>query len=123
MAEAKGVTLTVNGEERAIASATSLTRFLTELDFDPRAVAVEYNGEILKRARFAETELVDGDRLEIPPRHGVAAERKLGVVPQNRRSDDSVLRLNPPPRADPDGSDDRSSSRHMRSASSSSSAR
>lgn len=57
--------LTVNGKERTLEAPRTLNEFLTDLDFDPRAVAVEYNGEILKRALFAETRLADGDRLEI----------------------------------------------------------
>ena len=32
---------------------------------DPRIVAVERNGEIVKRARFAETPISAGDELEI----------------------------------------------------------
>ncbi len=65
MADGPAITLTVNGEERTLESPRTLTRLLADLDFDPRAVAVEYNGRILKRARYAETVLADGDRLEI----------------------------------------------------------
>lgn len=65
MAEGSAITLTVNGEEQTLESPRTLAQFLTDLDFDPRAVAVEYNGEILKRDRYVETELGAGDRLEI----------------------------------------------------------
>ena len=65
MIDDDSITLAVNGEERSLDAPRTLAQFLTDLDFDPRTVAVEYNGEILKRARFAETELADGDRLEI----------------------------------------------------------
>lgn len=59
------IRLSVNGEQRTLDGPRTLARFLAELDFDPHAVAVEYNGEILKRAAYAKTELADGDRLEI----------------------------------------------------------
>lgn len=65
MPEDPAITLTVNGKARRLDGPCTLTRFLRDLDFDPRAVAVEYNGEILKRARFDDTRLADGDRLEI----------------------------------------------------------
>ncbi len=60
-----GIKLTVNGDERSLERPQTVTELLTELGFDPRAVAVEYNGEIVKRATYAETTLDEGDRLEI----------------------------------------------------------
>ncbi len=65
MTETTSITLTVNGEVRTLDAPRTLTEFLADLDFDPRAVAVEYNGVILKRDRYAETDLGEGDRLEI----------------------------------------------------------
>ena len=38
---------------------------LLELGLHPRGVAVEYNGEILKRVAYADTRLAAGDRVEI----------------------------------------------------------
>ena len=63
--DAQQIAIVVNGEPRAVARGQSLTDFLVDLDFHPQAVAVEYNGEIIKRARFGETCLEEGDRLEI----------------------------------------------------------
>lgn len=56
--------LRVNGEEREFAGGT-VAALLGELGVDPAAVAVELNGRILPRERFAETGLADGDTLEI----------------------------------------------------------
>ncbi len=57
--------LTVNGEPRNLNAQKTVAEYLADLGFDPRTVAVEYNGEIVKRATYAETRLSDGDRLEI----------------------------------------------------------
>ena len=48
--------------ERAVVLEPTL---LEDLGLHPRGVAVEYNGEILKRARYPDTRLGHGDRLEI----------------------------------------------------------
>ena len=57
--------LTVNGKPRQSESASTLLAFLEEIGVDPRIVAVERNGDIVKRDRFGETMLGDGDTLEI----------------------------------------------------------
>ena len=59
------VEITLNGERRGVLAGTRLLDLLATLALDPRAVAVERNGEVLPRARFAEVELLAGDRLEI----------------------------------------------------------
>lgn len=59
------ITLQVNGEARHCQSFTRLPDFLEQLGLNPRLVAVEYNGEILHRQFWQETELKSGDRLEI----------------------------------------------------------
>lgn len=59
------VTLQVNGEPRTCNANTSLPLFLTQLGLNPRLVAVEYNGEILHRQFWEQTEMQTGDRLEI----------------------------------------------------------
>lgn len=55
----------LNGETRSVESGLTVDRLVRELGRDPRTVAVEYNGEILPRRRYADTRLADGDRLEI----------------------------------------------------------
>ena len=57
--------LTVNGKPREAAGPSTLLAFLEAIGVDPRIVAVERNGDIVKRDRFGETELGDGDKLEI----------------------------------------------------------
>jgi sulfur carrier protein len=59
------VTLQVNGEPKACPPQTSLPTFLEQLGLNPRLVAVEYNGEILHRQFWEETQMQTGDRLEI----------------------------------------------------------
>lgn len=58
-------TIVVNGEQRSLERPTALHRLLEELGHDPRTVAVEWNGEIVRRARYPETTIQGGDRLEI----------------------------------------------------------
>jgi sulfur carrier protein len=58
------ITLQVNGEARTCFSAR-LPDLLQQLGFNPRLVAVEYNGEILHRQFWAETQVKEGDRLEV----------------------------------------------------------
>lgn len=59
------VTLQVNGETRTCSSQSRLPDLLQQLGFNPRLVAVEYNGEILHRQFWPETQVQEGDRLEI----------------------------------------------------------
>lgn len=59
------ITVQVNGEPQTCNSGTNLPTMLEQLGFNPRLIAVEYNGEILHRQYWQETELQQGDRLEI----------------------------------------------------------
>lgn len=59
------IQVTVNGKPREVATPASLLVLLQELGVDPRIVAVERNGEIVKRERFGETPVSAGDQLEI----------------------------------------------------------
>ena len=58
------IVLRVNGEERSLAAST-LLELLEALGTRPELVAIEHNGEIVPRARFGETPLASGDRVEI----------------------------------------------------------
>ncbi len=60
-----GIAIVVNGEPRTVAPGARLLDLLAELAVDPRAVAVERNGEVLRRARLPEVVLAADDRLEI----------------------------------------------------------
>ncbi len=59
------ITLQVNGETRTCSPQSRLPDLLQQLGFNPRLVAVEYNGEILHRQFWLETQMQEGDRLEI----------------------------------------------------------
>jgi len=61
----EAIALQVNGEPAICSSDTTLPDVLTQLGFNPRLVAVEYNGEILHRQYWSETILQTGDRLEV----------------------------------------------------------
>lgn len=60
-----GMHITVNGEGRDIEAPQTVSGLLESLGFDPRKIAVERNLEIVRRSAFEDTELRDGDRLEI----------------------------------------------------------
>lgn len=59
------ITLQVNGEPRTCAGQTLLPDLLQQLGFNPRLVAVEYNGEILHRQHWQTTQIKPNDKLEI----------------------------------------------------------
>ncbi len=59
------IKLQVNGENHSCSSQTSLPELLQQLGFNPRLVAVEYNGEILHRQFWTQTIIQPGDRLEV----------------------------------------------------------
>lgn len=58
------VMVRVNGEALDIAGQT-VAGYLAGTDYDPGRIAVERNGEIIPKARYAETILEDGDHVEI----------------------------------------------------------
>ncbi|HEX2645142.1 MAG TPA: sulfur carrier protein ThiS [Thermoanaerobaculia bacterium] len=58
----------LNGEPHRLAAGpagVTVLDLLAGLGRDPRTVAVERNGEIVRRADYAETRLQPGDRLEV----------------------------------------------------------
>jgi thiamine biosynthesis protein ThiS len=59
------ISLQVNGKTVELHGPTPLLVYLRELGVDPRAVAVEHNGEIIERAAFEKVTLGRGDRVEI----------------------------------------------------------
>ncbi len=59
------ITVQVNGEEHSLSNSVTLPEFLSQIDLNPRLIAIEYNGEILHRQYWNETRLQNGDRLEI----------------------------------------------------------
>ena len=57
--------LTINGEPRSFEGPLSVAQLIERLQLGSKRVALERNGEIVPRGRFAEQPLHDGDRLEI----------------------------------------------------------
>ncbi|MEZ5362833.1 MAG: sulfur carrier protein ThiS [Bryobacterales bacterium] len=58
-------TVSINGESRSIAAGTTVSALLHDLDLPEDRVAVELDGEILKRPKWTQTEPREGARLEI----------------------------------------------------------
>jgi thiamine biosynthesis protein ThiS len=59
------VSVILNGEARDVPEGATVRDLLDDLGRHPRTVAIEYNGLILPRERYASTTLSDTDRLEI----------------------------------------------------------
>ena len=57
--------ITVNDEAREVAAGSTIADLLVELGMRPKFVAVERNLELIPRARHAECELAENDRLEV----------------------------------------------------------
>ena len=62
--------VTVNGEQREIAAAR-VDALLSELEYEGTHFAIALNFDVLPRSRWAETQLKNGDEIEIiTPRQG-----------------------------------------------------
>jgi sulfur carrier protein len=59
------IQLSVNGQIRRVEPGADIARLLQALELAGKRVAVEKNGEIVPRSRYAGTRLMEGDRLEI----------------------------------------------------------
>lgn len=57
--------ITLNGEPREVPDGLSVADLLDHLDLDERMIVVEYNREILRRPRYSEVTLKEGDELEL----------------------------------------------------------
>lgn len=58
-------TIHVNGESRGVEGGTTVADLVRSMGREPRAVAVELNGVIVPRDRYAFVSLQEGDRLEV----------------------------------------------------------
>ena len=54
----------INGESLDVQGKT-VAEYLASTNYDMKRIAVERNGEIVPKARYAETVLMDGDSVEI----------------------------------------------------------
>ena len=59
------IALQINGKRVELEAATPLLDYIERLGVDPRAVAVEHNGDIIERDQYASTVLREGDVVEI----------------------------------------------------------
>ena len=59
------MTVTVNGKPMELPEGLSIDDLLSRLKIRRQFTAVALNREVIQRARYAETKLQDGDKLEI----------------------------------------------------------
>lgn len=59
------IQVTVNGDRREFPAPLTFDQFLDSMVLASKRVAIERNGEIVPRSRFAEARLADGDRIEV----------------------------------------------------------
>jgi thiamine biosynthesis protein ThiS len=57
--------LTVNGEEIVFSTGSTVRQLLEHLQLSDRPAAVERNGQIVPYSTFDQTELTEGDSLEV----------------------------------------------------------
>ena len=59
------IKLMVNGKPREADDSTDLATYLLSFDVNLKFVAVGYNGDVIKKERYSEITLKNGDTLEI----------------------------------------------------------
>lgn len=59
------IEIRVNGETTSCPEGLNLVQMLEHLGYRPQLVVVEFNGEILPRARWAEQSVREADGLEV----------------------------------------------------------
>lgn len=60
-----GITIVVNGEERALAQGDTIAVLIGSLGLEPERLAVELDRKIVKRADWSATVLAPGSEVEI----------------------------------------------------------
>ena len=55
----------INGERKQFSAGVTLLELLQELELDPRAVVVEHNRRIVRRAGLSDVTVVEGDAIEL----------------------------------------------------------
>ena len=68
----------VNGESREVRDRSTLNDLVSELSLAPARIAVEVNHEVVRRNRWSETTLSEGDRIEIVHFVGGGIQAYLG---------------------------------------------
>jgi thiamine biosynthesis protein ThiS len=59
------MTITLNGDRFELPGPLTISGLLARLEIDARRVAVEHNLTVLKRTTFDQTEVREGDQVEI----------------------------------------------------------
>jgi thiamine biosynthesis protein ThiS len=59
------LTIRLNGDPHELAGPITISALLAELGIDSRRVAVEHNLRIVKRDRYGETMVNEGDEVEV----------------------------------------------------------
>ena len=59
------ISVTINGEHRQFEAPLNCADLITRLELAGKRVALERNGEIVPRSRYAAQPVAEGDRLEI----------------------------------------------------------
>lgn len=59
------MTIRLNGDAHELPGPTTIADLLRRLDIDARRVAVEHNLRIVKRERYGDTMIGEGDEVEI----------------------------------------------------------
>ena len=72
------ISVTLNGKPRTFDANLSITDLLSQLEINPRLVAVAINGEVVPKKLFATTRVHDGDTVEIVRMVGGGAATLLG---------------------------------------------
>ncbi|MBZ0135527.1 MAG: sulfur carrier protein ThiS [Planctomycetes bacterium] len=57
--------ITVNGKEREIADGATIAQLVDQLALKTDRIATERNLSVVPKAKYAETKLAEGDKLEI----------------------------------------------------------
>ena len=65
MNQTEPIQVLVNGEKKEMPAGVTVLVLLEQLGLNPGRVAVEYNLEILPKAKWEETRVAAGDRFEI----------------------------------------------------------
>ena len=55
----------LNGDRHELPRSMTVAELLAHLDIDGRRVAVEHNEVVIKRARYPEVQVVEGDVVEV----------------------------------------------------------
>jgi thiamine biosynthesis protein ThiS len=55
----------INGEAHELPEELTLSALIVKLGLAPERLAIEQNREVVRRARWADTQITDGDQIEI----------------------------------------------------------